>query len=401
MAIRRIIMTDLFDKCRNYQDAKNAMKMGIYPYFTEIASAQETEVMINGKKVIMLGSNSYLGLTHHPEIMKAAKEAIDKYGVGCAGSRFLNGTLDLHRKLEEKLAGFLGKEAAITFSTGFQANLGAISALVGKDDYVIIDKLDHASIIDGCRLSFGKVLKFFHNDMEDLERMLQKAGDAAKLIVVDGVFSMEGDICDLPNIVKLSKKYGARILVDDAHSVGVLGQNGRGTAEHFGLENEVDLIMNTFSKSFATIGGYVAGPEETIHYLKHHSRSLIFSASLPPPTLGTVYAALDIIQNEPERREKLWYNTNKMKQGFEKLGFNTGNSVTPIIPIRVGELVRTLEMRKRLLESEGVFVNPVVPPAVPQGDSLIRTSFMATHTEEQLDKVLNAFEKVGKDLKVI
>ncbi|HDS09925.1 MAG TPA: aminotransferase class I/II-fold pyridoxal phosphate-dependent enzyme [Firmicutes bacterium] len=394
-------MTDLFDKCRNYQDAKNAMKMGIYPYFTEIASAQETEVMINGKKVIMLGSNSYLGLTHHPEIMKAAKEAIDKYGVGCAGSRFLNGTLDLHRKLEEKLAGFLGKEAAITFSTGFQANLGAISALVGKDDYVIIDKLDHASIIDGCRLSFGKVLKFFHNDMEDLERMLQKAGDAAKLIVVDGVFSMEGDICDLPNIVKLSKKYGARILVDDAHSVGVLGQNGRGTAEHFGLENEVDLIMNTFSKSFATIGGYVAGPEETIHYLKHHSRSLIFSASLPPPTLGTVYAALDIIQNEPERREKLWYNTNKMKQGFEKLGFNTGNSVTPIIPIRVGELVRTLEMRKRLLESEGVFVNPVVPPAVPQGDSLIRTSFMATHTEEQLDKVLNAFEKVGKDLKVI
>ncbi|MDD3625695.1 MAG: aminotransferase class I/II-fold pyridoxal phosphate-dependent enzyme [bacterium] len=394
-------MTDLFDKCLNYLDAREAMKAGVYPYFTEISSAQETEVMINGKKVIMLGSNSYLGLTHHPEVMKAAKEALDKYGVGCAGSRFLNGTLDLHRKLEEKLAEFVGKESAITFSTGFQTNLGVISALVGKDDYVIIDKLDHASIIDGCRLSFGKTLKYFHNDMEDLERMLIKAGDSGKLIVIDGVFSMEGDICDLPNIVKLARKYGARILVDDAHSVGVLGKTGRGTAEHFGLEKEVDLIMNTFSKSFATIGGYVAGPENIIHYLKHHSRSLIFSASLPPPTLGAVYAAVEILKREPERREKLWHNTNKMLKGFKDLGFDTGHSVTPIIPIRVGELITTLEMRKRLLENEGVFVNPVVPPAVPQGDCLIRTSFMATHTDEQLDRVLTAFEKVGKDLKVI
>ncbi|MCK4666116.1 aminotransferase class I/II-fold pyridoxal phosphate-dependent enzyme, partial [Candidatus Dependentiae bacterium] len=326
--------------------------------------------------------------------------ALEKYGVGCAGSRFLNGTLDLHRKLEEKLAKFLKKETAITFSTGFQTNLGIIPTLVNRGDFVIIDKLDHASIIDACRLSFGRILKFKHNDMKDLERMLKKAGDSGKLIVVDGVFSMEGDLCDLPNIVELSKKYNARILIDDAHSVGILGSNGRGTAEHFGLEDEVDLIMNTFSKSFATIGGYVAGPENVIHYLRHHSRTLIFSASLPPASLGTVLAVLDIIKNEPERREQLWKNTEKMRKGFKDLGFDAGESVTPIIPIRVGDFMLAFKMRKMLLDS-GVFVNPVVPPAVPQGDSLIRTSFMATHTEEQLDKALKAFEIIGKELNII
>lgn len=394
-------MTDLFDKCFNFKDARRVMAAGVYPYFTEISSAQQTEVIINSEKVIMLGSNSYLGLTYHPKVIQAAKDAIDKYGVGCAGSRFLNGTLDLHRELEEELAEFLHKESAITFSTGFQTNLGVISALVGRHDYVIIDKLDHASIIDGCRLAFGRILKFEHNDMEDLEKQLERAGDSGKLIVVDGVFSMEGDLCDLPNIVKLAKKYNARILVDDAHSVGVMGPNGRGTAEHFGLEDEVDLIMNTFSKSFATIGGYVAGPEEIIHFLKHNARSLIFSASLPPPALGTVLAGLDILKNEPERREKLWKNTRMMMEGLEKLGFDTGNSETPIIPVRVGEYTVAFEMRRRLLQEEHIFVNPVVPPAVPPGDSLIRASFMATHTEEQLNKVLDSFERVGRDLGVI
>ncbi len=393
-------MTDLFEKCDKFLEARKIMKMGLYPYFTEISSAQETEVIIDGKKVIMLGSNSYLGLTHHPKVMQSAKAALEKYGVGCAGSRFLNGTLDLHRKLEDKLAKFLKKESAITFSTGFQTNLGIIPTLVNRGDFVIIDKLDHASIIDACRLSFGRILKFKHNDMKDLERMLKKAGDSGKLVVVDGVFSMEGDLCDLPNIVKLSKKYKARILIDDAHSVGVMGQNGRGTAEHFGLEDEVDLIMNTFSKSFATIGGYVAGPENVIHYLKHHSRTLIFSASLPPASLGTALAVLEIIKNEPERREQLWKNTEQMRKGFKELGFDAGKSVTPIIPIRVGDFMLAFKMRKMLLDS-GVFVNPVVPPAVPSGDSLIRTSFMATHTREQLDKVLKTFEIIGRELKII
>jgi len=376
------------------------MALGIYPYFTEIASAQETEVMIEGRQVLMLGSNSYLGLTCHPRVKKAAKEAIDKYGTGCAGSRFLNGTLDLHRRLEERLASFFRKEAALVFSTGFQANLGTISTLVGKNDQVIIDRLDHASIIDGTRLGFGKIRKFLHNDMEDLQKVLAHCHGGGKLIVVDGIFSMEGDIARLPGIVQLAKLYGAQVMVDDAHAVGVLGENGRGTAAHFHLENEVDLIMITFSKSLASIGGCVAGSEEVIHYLKHHSRTLIFSASLPPAAVATVLACLDIIEEEPERRERLWEITRKMKKAFMEMGFDTGKSESPIIPLFIGNLEKAFQMRKLLLD-KGVFVNPVVPPAVPPDEALIRTSFMATHTNDQLDFALKAIHKTGKELGLI
>ncbi len=390
----------IFTKCRDFTRAREVMAAGIYPYFTEIASAQETEVMIEGKRVLMLGSNSYLGLTCHPRVKEAAKQAIDKYGTGCAGSRFLNGTLDLHRQLEERLADFFRMEAALVFSTGFQSNLGTISALVGKNDQVVIDRLDHASIIDGTRLGFGKIRKFLHNDMEDLERVLDNCPPGPKLIVVDGIFSMEGDIARLPEIVRLAQRHGAQVMVDDAHSVGVLGAHGRGTAEHFGLEKEVDLIMTTFSKSLASIGGCVAGKEEVIHYLKHHSRALIFSASLPPSAVATVLACLDIIDEEPERRERLWEITAKMKKAFVELGFDTGKSESPIIPLFIGDLARAFQIRRILLD-RGVFVNPVVPPAVPPDEALIRTSFMATHTDDQLDFALEAFEKAGKELGLI
>ncbi len=313
---------------------------------------------------------------------------------------FLIGTLDIHVNLEEKLARFMGKEAALIFSTGFQVNLGVISALVGKDDVVIIDKMDHASIIDGCRLSFGEVKKFRHNDMTDLERILNEYEERDKLIVVDGIFSMEGDIANLPEIVSLAKKYGARIMVDDAHSIGVLGKNGRGTAEHFGLENEVDLIMGTYSKSLASIGGFISGSADIIHYIKHIARSFIFSASPPPASVASVSAALDIIENEPERREKLWKNTRKMLKGFKELGFEVGPSQTPIIPIVVGEDQNAFTMAM-MIQEEGVFANVAVTPAVPAGRALIRTSYMATHTDEQLDRVLKVFEKVGKALGLI
>lgn len=393
-------MGDLFQKCRDFKRAKEVMARGIYPYFTEIASAQETEVTIGTRKVLMLGSNSYLGLTCHPKVKEAAVQALEKYGSGCAGSRFLNGTLDIHRQLEERLAKFFRKEDALVFSTGFQVNLGTISTLVGKNDLVIIDRLDHASIIDGTRLAFGKIKKFLHNDMADLERVLLNCNDNGKLIVVDGIFSMEGDIAKLPEINRLAKKHKARLMVDDAHSVGVLGKTGRGTAEHFGLESEVDLIMTTFSKSFASIGGCVAGSESVIHYLKHHARALIFSASPPPASVATVMACLDIIEEEPERRERLWEITHKMQKGFTRLGFNTGQSETPIIPIFIGDLEKAFLMRKMLFDA-GIFVNPVVPPAVPPDQTLIRTSFMATHTDRQLDFALAAFKKVGKALGII
>jgi 8-amino-7-oxononanoate synthase len=371
------------------------MAMGIYPYFTEISSAQETEVIIDGRNVLMLGSNSYLGLTCHPKVMAAAAAALDKYGTGCAGSRFLNGTLDIHRELEERLADFFHKEAALVYSTGFQTNLGTISALVGKYDTVLIDRLDHASIIDGTRLDFGKIKKFIHNDMNDLESILPCCGDNGKLIVVDGIFSMEGDIARLPEIINLSRKYGVRVMVDDAHSVGVLGETGRGTAEHFGLEDEVDLIMVTFSKSLASIGGCVVGDQAVIHYLKHFSRPLIFSASLPPSAVATVMACLDIIDQEPERRQRLWDITRKMLEGFRSMGFDTGKSETPIIPLFIGDMEKAFLMRKSLFDA-GIFVNPVVPPAVPPDQTLIRTSFMATHTDPQLDFALETFEKIGK-----
>ncbi len=393
-------MADLFTKCEEFTQAREIIAQGLYPYFTEISSAQETEVTIDGRRILMLGSNSYLGLTCHPKVKAAAIAAVEKYGTGCAGSRFLNGTLDLHRQLEDRLAAFFRKEAALVFSTGFQTNLGTISALVGKNDTVFIDRLNHASIIDGTRLSFGKIKKFIHNDMDDLERLLSHSGENGKLIVVDGVFSMEGDIARLDRIVELAREYETRILVDDAHSVGVLGKTGRGTAEHFGLEDETDLTMITFSKSLASIGGCVAGSESVIHYLKHFARPLIFSASPPPSAVATVMACLDIIEDEPERRERLWEITHKMFKGFNELGFQTGDSETPIIPLFIGDLEKAFMMRKLLFDA-GIFVNPVVPPAVPPDQTLIRTSFMATHTDPQLDFALEAFEKVGKKLGII
>lgn len=391
---------DLFEKCRNYTAAKEVMAAGFYPYFRVVESEQNPEVIVEGKKMIMLGSNNYLGLTSHPKVKEAAIEAIKKYGSGCAGSRFLNGTLDIHVKLEDKLAKFFRKDAALTFSTGYQTNLGIISSIAGKDDVVVIDKMDHASIIDACRLSFAEVKKFKHNDMGSLEFVLKGCGDKCKLVVVDGVYSMEGDIAQLPAIVKLCKKYGARLMVDDAHGVGVLGKTGRGTAEHFGLEKEVDIIMGTYSKSMASIGGFVVANEDVIHYVKHTSRPLIFSASPPPASVASVIAALDVIDQEPERRERLWHNTDKMMKAFKQMGFNTGATETPIIPLLMGEMERAFTMWK-ILSDEGVFVNPVAPPATPPGRCLIRTSYMATHTDEMLDKVLVILEKAGRKLGII
>jgi len=393
-------MTDIFEKCFKFNAAKELQKAGVYPFFRVIESAQDPEVVINGRKMIMVGSNNYLGLTNHPKVKEAAIEAVKKYGTGCAGSRFLNGTLDIHVKLEEKLARFMRKEAALVFSTGFQVNLGVISALVGKDDVVIIDKMDHASIVDGCRLSYGEVKRFKHNDMSDLERILNENNGRGKLVVVDGVFSMEGDVINLPEVLKITKKYGARLLVDDAHGIGVLGKTGRGTAEHFGLENEVDLIMGTYSKSLASIGGFIAGDADVIHYIKHFARALIFSASPPPASIAAVSAAVDIIENEPERIERLWKNTQKMLKGFKELWFDLGPSETPIIPIIVGEDETAFKF-VMMLQEEGVFANVAVSPAVPPGKALIRTSYMATHTDEHLDKVLEAFKKVGKALGLI
>ena len=391
---------DLFEKCTKYTTAKEVMAAGFYPYFRVVESEQNPEVIVEGKKMIMLGSNNYLGLTSHPKVKEAAIEAVKKYGSGCAGSRFLNGTLDIHVQLEEKLAKFFRKENALTFSTGYQTNLGIISSIAGKDDVVVIDKLDHASIIDACRLSYADVKKFKHNDMKSLEFILSECGDRGKLVVIDGVYSMEGDIAPLPEIVKVCKKYGARIMVDDAHGVGVLGKTGRGTAEHFGLEKDVDIIMGTYSKSMASIGGFVAASEDVIHYIKHTSRPLIFSASPPPASVASVIAALDVIDQEPERRERLWHNTNKMMKAFKKMGYDTGTSETPIIPLLMGEMERAFMMWK-ILSDEGVFVNPVAPPATPPGRCLIRTSYMATHTDEQLDRVLVIMEQAGKKLGVI
>jgi len=398
MAIEKT--TDIFEKCVRFTKAKDLMAVHLYPYFRVIESAQDPEVVIGGRKMIMVGSNNYLGLTNHPRVKEAVIETVKKYGSGCAGSRFLNGTLDIHVQLEEKLARFIRKEAALIFSTGFQVNLGVISALVGKDDVVIIDKMDHASIIDGCRLTYGDVKKFRHNDMADLERILQQHNGRGKIIIVDGVFSMEGDIVNLPGVVRLAKTYGARVMVDDAHGIGVLGKTGRGTAEHFGLEDEVDLIMGTYSKSLASIGGFIAGSEQVVHFIKHFARALIFSASPPPASVTAVSVALDIIENEPERIAQLWKNTNKMLKGFRDLGFEIGPSETPIIPVIVGENEAAFKMAM-MLQEEGVFANVAVSPAVPEGHAIIRTSYMATHTEEQLDRVLTAFEKVGKLLGLI
>lgn len=398
--IKEGVKMDIFQKCWDFIEAKEARRTGYYPYFHPLSSAQEPEVVIEGHRMIMIGSNNYLGLTTHPKVKEAALEAVRRFGTGCTGSRFLTGTLELHIELEKKLAEFMGKETALVFTTGFLTNLGTISALVDRRDLLILDNLDHASIIDGARLSFGRVIKFKHNDMQDLARILKEHQNKPKLIVIDGVFSMEGDIAKLPEIVRLAKTYKARVMVDDAHSIGVLGKNGRGTAEHFNLMNEVDLIMGTFSKSFASIGGFITGKFDVIDYIKHKGRAMIFSAALPPASIAAVSAVLDIIKNEPERRERLWANTKKMQSGFKNLGFDIGTSETPIIPIIVGDDRLAFEMWKQLME-RGIFANPIITPAVPPGRAMIRTSYTATHTEEQLNCVLEAFREVGEKLGVI
>ena len=386
----------LQEKLAKYDAPQRAMAMGIYPYFREIQSDQDTEVIINGKKVLMFGSNAYLGLTNHPKVKEAAIEAIKKYGSGCAGSRFLNGTLDLHVQLEKRLAKFVGKEDAIVFSTGFQVNLGVISCVTGREDYILWDELDHASIIEGHRLSFSTKLKFKHNDMESLEKQLQKCEpDKVKLIVIDGVFSMEGDVAKLPEIVALAKKYDASIMVDEAHGIGVFGDHGRGTCNHFGVTDDVDLIMGTFSKSFASIGGFVASDEEVINYLRHNARSYIFSASNTPAATAAANAALDIMLNEPERIQHLWDLTNYALNGFREMGCEIGNTSTPIIPLFIRDNDLTFLIVKELFEA-GIFVNPVVSPAVASNDTLIRFSLMATHTKEQLDYALEQIHKVFK-----
>lgn len=387
-------MADIFKKCLDYTSAKEAIAAGVYPYFHVLDSGQDTEVIINGKRTIMIGSNNYLGLTSDERVKAAAQAALSKYGTGCSGSRFLNGTLDLHVEIEKKLASFVHKEAALTFSTGFQTNLGVISAIAGRNDYILSDRANHASILDGCRLSFAKLVKYRHNDMEDLERLLKNIPDnCGRLIVTDGVFSMEGDICKLPEIVKLARKYEARILVDDAHGLGVLGKCGRGTAEHFNLEDDVDIIMGTFSKSLASLGGFIAAKEDVIHYIKHVSRPFIFSASVPPASVAAAMESLRILETEPERITRLWENAQFMKDGFIALGLSVGNSETPVVPVMTGDDYRTFKIAKELLE-EGVYVNPVISPAVKIGEALLRTSYTSTHTREQLEYALGAFKRV-------
>lgn len=389
----------LHEKIATFQVANMLREQGLYPYFRPIESAQDTEVIIDNKRVLMFGSNSYLGLTNHPRIKEASKKAIDKYGTGCAGSRFLNGTLDIHIELENRLATYVGKEATVLFSTGYQVNLGVLSCITGRNDYIILDEYDHACIIDGSRLSFSKVIKYAHNDMEDLQRKLSiLPEDAVKVIAIDGIFSMEGDIVKLPQIVELADQYGANIMIDDAHSLGVIGVNGAGTASHFNLTNDVDLIMGTFSKSLASLGGFIASDKDTIDYIKHRARSLMFSASMPPGSVASVIAALDIIESEPERITKLWDNTNYATKLLLEEGFDLGPTESPILPIYVRDNEKTFLVTK-YLQSSGVFVNPVVSPAVPSDSSLLRFSLMATHTfdqiEEAVEKISKAFKEVG------
>lgn len=379
---------NLLQKIRSYDVPDRLKKENLYPYFRVIESEQDTEVIIDGKPVLMFGSNSYLGLTNHPKLKEAAHQAINKYGTGCAGSRFLNGTLKIHIELEEALADYLQKEAVLLYSTGFQANLGAIAPLAGRNDYIFIDELVHASIIDGTRLSFGKVIKYRHNDMQSLEKQLQRAeGDGSKLIIFDGIFSMEGDIADLPGITKLAKKYDATLIVDDAHAIGVIGRDGRGTGDHFGLHNEVDIMVGTFSKSLASLGGFVAADSAMINYLKHNSRALIFSASMTPAAAASALAALQIIREEPERIEKLWQNTHYAMTQLRSAGFEIGKTESPILPIYIRDNLKTFQLACMMAEN-GVFVNPVVSPAVRSSDSLIRFSLMATHTFEQIDRAV-------------
>lgn len=388
----------LKDRVAAFKDATLIKEKGLYPYFRSIESAQDTEVMIDGKKVLMFGSNSYLGLTNHPKIKEASKDAVDKYGTGCAGSRFLNGTLDIHLELEERLAAYVGKEASVLFSTGFQVNLGVISCLLDRNDYLILDDSNHASIIDGSRLSFAKSIKYSHNDMEDLRKKISRLPEeAAKLIVVDGIFSMEGDLVNLPEIILIAEEFGANIMVDDAHSLGVIGEKGAGVSSHFGVTDDVDLIMGTFSKSLASLGGFIAADTETIEFIKHRARSLMFSASMPPASVASVIAALDIIEQEPERIEKLWNNTNYAKKLLMEAGFDIGDTDSPILPVYIRDNDKTFKITN-ILHHNGIFVNPVVSPAVASNDSLIRFSLMATHTFEQIDEAIEKLSKAYQEV---
>jgi 8-amino-7-oxononanoate synthase len=408
-------MADIFKKVFDYTRLDEVKQAGYYPYYREITSGQDTEVYIDGKKMVMLGSNSYLGLTNDERVKKATIEAVEKYGTGNAGSRFLNGTLDLHHQLEKSLADFVGYEGCLLYGTGYMSNLGVISAIVGPRDNIIIDKMDHASIYDASAFAmgqfprsstkknyYGKVIKFKHNDVKHLEKILAKCDpEQGNVVVVDGVFSMEGDIAPLPEIVKLKEKYGFRLIVDDAHATGVIGPKGEGTMAHFGLTpNEVDVTVTTFSKSFASLGGAVLASAKVIDFIKHVSRPVIFSASPTPASTMSVIKSLEILKSEPERIERLWAITNKMKDAIKKLGFEIGPSETPIIPILIGTLHDCFTFWKEVT-AEGVFVNPVIPPAVPENSCLIRTSYMATHTDEQLDFALDVFKRIGKKLKLI
>lgn len=393
-------MVDIFEKCFGFTTAKEAIAAGIYPYFLPLTGSEGTEAIYQGRRLIMCGSNNYLGLTTHPKVRAAAEEAIRKYGTSCTGSRFLNGTLEMHEQLEGELAKYVNKEAALVFSTGMQTNLGTISALVARGDVVILDKDDHASIVDGARLSWGDTKRFRHSDMKDLEHVLSSIPEQkGKLVVVDGLYSMGGDIAPLPEIVPLCKKYGARLMVDDAHAIGVLG-GGHGTAAHFGMTEQVDLIMSTFSKSFASLGGFIAGDEPVVHYVKHFARSLIFSASIPPANTAAALAALEVMRTEPERIQRLLDIGEYMRKSYRQLGFNTLQSTTPVIPILIGDTMKTIMIWKLLFDN-GVFVNPVLSPGVPVGQELLRTSYMATHTDDQLNRVLSVFEQVGKQVGLI
>lgn len=394
-------LSDKLGKAPLLEEERQTKALGIYPYFRPISSDQDSEVLINGKKVLMFGSNSYLGLTNHPKVKEAGIEAIRKYGTGCAGSPFLNGYMDIHVELEEKLAAFVGKEKAIVYSTGFQSNLGALSCIVGRGDYIICDERDHASIVDGRRLSFATQLKFKHNDMDSLEEVVKKLPtDAIKLIVVDGVFSMEGDIAPLPRIVELAEQYNCSIYVDEAHSLGVLGKDGRGICNHFGVTDKVDVLIGTFSKSLATIGGFVAADSTVMDFLRHHSRSYIFSASISPAATASVLKALEIIQEEPERLKNLWEMTNYSLKLFRDFGFEIGPTQTPIIPLYIHDLRKTFAVTRDLLE-DGVFVSPVMPPACPPEDTLIRFALMATHNKQQIDEAVDKTVKVFRKYDII
>ena len=391
---------DIFQKCSEFTAAKEAIQAGFYPYFIPLTESEGTTASYRGHKLIMCGSNNYLGLTTHPKVRQAAIDAIRRYGTSCTGSRFLNGTLELHEQLEGELAEWVGKPAAIIFSTGMQTNFGTISSLVGRSDTVVLDKDDHASIVDGARLGWGQIKRYRHNDMEDLDRVLASIPEKqGRLVVVDGLFSMGGDIAPLDRIVPVCRRHSARLMVDDAHAMGVLG-GGKGTAQLFGLTGEVDLIMSTFSKSFASLGGFVAGDDDVIHYIKHFARSMIFSASIPPSNTAAALAALEVMRAEPERIVRLSQIAERMRNEYQRLGFNTGHSQSPIIPIIIGDDMRTFDTWKLLFEN-GVFVNPVISPAVPTGSQLLRTSYMATHTDDQLDQVLETFERIGKQMGLI